>query len=215
MMSVTGIWTNNHSMVYRNSASGFTLLEVMLVIVLLGLTASMIIPSLAPTDNAALLEKEAIRLSRFLVNARDQALTKGQDLGLQLTDSGYRLLEFYKGRWRPIKHQSILSPVTLGADLSLDILPGESVWQASLALESKEGFVFAQGESPVGADQVEQDEDSDEYDNRALPQLFFWSSGEVSPARVRLSAKDNKVADSTLVLAESGMITVWDESAEF
>jgi general secretion pathway protein H len=92
----------------KRCASGFTLVEVLVVVVIIGLLASLVAVNLAP-DARQSLREEGARLAALLAHARDEAITTGVPLAWQRTDGGYRFLERAPNRtWRPIASDSTL-----------------------------------------------------------------------------------------------------------
>ena len=75
----------------RAKSHGFTLVEVLVVIVILGLFAAAVSIKLAP-DSRQRLREEAVRLAAVLTHARDEAITTGAALAWQRTDTGYRFV---------------------------------------------------------------------------------------------------------------------------
>ncbi len=78
---------------------GMTLVEVMTVLFIIGLTAGIVTLTLPqrPTEEQA----SAQAFATVLRNAQDQAIFAGQPLGLQLTDRGYTLVQWRQDGWRP------------------------------------------------------------------------------------------------------------------
>lgn len=186
---------------------GFTLLEIMLVMVLLGLAISAILPSLIPDDSGALMQKEARRLVMLTQSLQEQALISGQDMGLQQTHDGYRFLVYQQGTWQPVTGNRTLSPVALSTALGLAILPGESVWRETLELEKDKGFTFDFSDEKPSSDT------DDEL--KAEPDLFFWASGEISPAELRIfpTAKDSSNNLFSVNIEEHGAIVLVEGAA--
>ncbi len=190
----------------RDKVKGFTLLEIMLVMVLLGLAISAILPSLMPDDSGALMQKEARRLVMLTQSLQEQALVSGQDMGLQQTRDGYQFLVYQQGKWQPVTGSRILSPVALNTALGLVILPGASVWRDTLELEQDKGFTFAPYDEEPSSDS--------EDEPKAKPDLFFWASGEVSPAELRIFSTDNPSSLFSVNIKEHGAITLVEEAVQ-
>lgn len=72
--------------------SGFTLVEVLVVLVILGIVVAMIGVNFAP-DPRRNLETEAHRLTLLLGQARDEAVTTGSSIVFELETQGYRFLQ--------------------------------------------------------------------------------------------------------------------------
>jgi general secretion pathway protein H len=97
----------------RSRRRGFTLIEVLVVIVILGLLAAAVSIKLAP-DARQSLREEAVRLAAVLTHARDEAITTGAALAWQRTDTGYRFVQRAPDRsWVAITDDPGLRPRSL------------------------------------------------------------------------------------------------------
>ncbi len=70
-------------------SSGFTLVELLVVLVVIGISLGMVIPQLMP-DNRAQLRTEAQRLALLLENATLEARASGRSLGWSGEQAHYR-----------------------------------------------------------------------------------------------------------------------------
>ncbi len=80
---------------------GFTLLEVMLVVLLMGLLAAAVIPNLSLRGFQA--ERESQQLAGRLVNLSQLAVVEGRVFGLQVDSQGWSLRIWREGRWLPFR----------------------------------------------------------------------------------------------------------------
>jgi general secretion pathway protein H len=81
---------------------GFTLVELLVVIVIIATLVSLIAVRLSPDARQGLRE-EAVRLAALLGHARDEAIATGAPLAWQRTDAGYQFLQRGSDRtWQPI-----------------------------------------------------------------------------------------------------------------
>ena len=177
----------------RHRQLGFTLLEVMLVIVLLGLAISVVIPTLMSDDSGSIVSKEARRLVMLTQLAQEYALVNGVDMGLKKNIDGYHFLLYQEGKWKQATVNKVLSPIKLSEGITFDIKPGSSVWHEALEWEQSNGFSFEQLSNSKSDLQ---------------PDLFFWASGEVSPATIELFAKNSPKRASTVQIEEHGVIAL-------
>lgn len=153
---------------------GFTLLEVLMVVLVVGILSSVVMLSVGTGGAERHLREEANRLAALLEQAASEAVMQNQELGLQLTGSGYRFLCLDEGRqeWASCA-EDIFRERELASGLALRLqTPGDIKALPRLKTE-KEG---------TGADQ----EDAD----RLSPDLFLLSSGEASTAVLELRVEE-------------------------
>jgi general secretion pathway protein H len=144
----------------RRSA-GFTLLELMVVMVLIGIIFSFAMLSMGGDDIADLMEREARRLETLLALANDEAIVRGEELGIRFADDGYEFLVLALDGWK-MPDDGLLKGYNLPADIQLLLeLEGEQ----SLAVE-----------------------DSEE-DAELPPQVLILSSGEMTPFSVTFNSR--------------------------
>ena len=97
---------------------GMTLVEVMTVLFIIGLTTSLVALTLPerPTQEQA----TAQAFARVLREAQETAILAGQPVGLKLEEQGYGLVRWRQNAWRPQGRLVRLSPrmdITLRADI--------------------------------------------------------------------------------------------------
>jgi general secretion pathway protein H len=159
--------------------SGFTLIEVLLVIVLMAVLMGVAVVSLNPSDPARRLQQERERLQAKVGYARLLAETDQLEVGLQLLNEGYRFLRFDKTRqqWFIIDTDPALKPQkTLGiAYLWRDA----GVSQSITSTAPLEGAV--------------------------LPDMLLLSSGEATPGELSISSRDDsRIVPLTLLINDLG-----------
>lgn len=79
--------------------AGFTLVELMVVLVIIGIVSAAALLSTRGGDPGRALQREADRLALCLDRALDQALAGPRHLGLRLGPQGYGFLTYRTGRW--------------------------------------------------------------------------------------------------------------------
>ncbi len=140
---------------------GFTLLEVLVVMLVIGVLVSFAMLSLRQGDNR--LEEEAQRLAELIKLAAEEAIFEGREHAVEFSDEGYTFLAFDGEKWQPLPDEPILRPRTLPDD-------------ASLSVDVEGDYVT------LGADPDEEDQDE-----RATPsRIYLLSSGEVTPFHITL-----------------------------
>ena len=86
--------------------AGMTLVEVMAVLFIVGLTAGIV--TLTLPENPSDEEASAQAFARVLTDAQDRAIMTGQPVGLNLTERGYMLVQWRQDGWRPVGRPVIL-----------------------------------------------------------------------------------------------------------
>ena len=89
------------------NASGFTLVELMVVLLIIGLMASVVVFSF-PAGSSA-LEEDAQRFAARTAALRDNAILQSRPMAVQVTPSGYSFLERRKGSWSVIEDKPFVS----------------------------------------------------------------------------------------------------------
>lgn len=168
----------------RHLQSGFTLLEILLVLVLIAVIAGLAMLSVGGGDHRR-LHAEALRLKTVIVESADEALLQGSDLGLVFDETGYQVEYFdhKEGSWMPLTEKLFGHhewPVGISVTMTLD---GEDFDESALQ---------------------QQAEDSD-LDG---PQLLFLSSGEASPFTIEFNSIDK---EQRARLVSDGVSGVWLE----
>ena len=142
---------------------GFSLLELMIVMVIIGILVSIFTLSVGSfDDNEA--EEHARRLEALLDLAMEDATMQGREIGLRIYQHGYEFsarapqvdeqgLQYWA--WVRLDDDRFLQPRELGDDYALELI-----------VEGKE----------LDLD-FDRKEDEDEY----LPQIYIFSSGDVAP----------------------------------
>jgi general secretion pathway protein H len=133
----------------------------MVVVAIIGIMAGALILSSGLGSEERIQEREAYRLSGLLGLLREEALMQNRDFALELTESGYRFLQYdyVQLRWIPPINERLFVDYTL---------PDERL-SVELVLEGR----YIPLESAF--------EEAPEDDAAPEPQLLVLSSGELTP----------------------------------
>ena len=152
--------------------TGFTLLEVILVILLSGLLVSAVVVNFSWDNRDDKLEQEAHRFQQLFHYAAETALMRQQEWGVVIKPNGYEFLVYQPedDKWLPVETPASMAWHELAAGqelkLELDGLP----WQEDSLL----------GELNWDTDALEAEQRQAD-DVAVLPHIFILSSGEITP----------------------------------
>ena len=85
----------------RDPESGFTLVELMVVVAIIGLAAAAVVLTLPAADGG--MPAQATRFAARVANLRDRAVIEGRNYGLWVTASGYGFERRRGDAWEPIE----------------------------------------------------------------------------------------------------------------
>jgi len=152
---------------------GFTLVEILVVLVIVGILVSVAFLSFGILGEERSLEREARRLNSLIELVSDEATTQGRDFGIEFMISGYRFVE----------HDPLIDYwyEIIGDDYLVQRNLDEGV-EFELVLEGKRIELHEE------AIKIEQDDEdtlrrdtTDDY----LPHVLILSSGDISPFELR------------------------------
>ena len=175
-VSVTKYIMNSHDPIKfmkTNHSKGFTLIEVMVVVALIGIIVTLVQFNFSGKRPDDLLKQESYRFAAIFTVASDYGMLNNIELGVVIKKNSYQFLGFDGAQWKPIPDQDWLSlvemPQGIEMSLSLDELPIE------------EPLLF-------DADTFRQKEEDDfsllsdeEKVKQLIPQLYILSGGDISP----------------------------------
>ncbi|EGD9457231.1 type II secretion system protein GspH [Escherichia coli] len=113
---------------------GFTLLEIMLVIFLIGLASAGVVQTFA-TDSESPAKKAAQDFLTRFAQFKDRAVIEGQTLGVLIDPHGYQFMQRRHGQWLPVSATRLSAQVTVPKQVQMLLQPGSDIWQKEYALE--------------------------------------------------------------------------------
>jgi len=149
--------------------SGFTLLEVLVVVLLMGIILSFASLKLGDGGQARMLSQEARRVQAVLQLAREEAILQTKEYGLRFQPTGYEFFVLSPPEWKRLgKSDETLRPRSFPESM-----------EASLELEGESLQLLPSNDKNAKNEKTEK--------NR--PQILILSSGEMTPFTLTLRAK--------------------------
>ncbi len=176
-------------------ASGFTLLELLVVLVIIGIVSSFAVLSTGLTARDKPLGKESQRLLALMQMASEESVLKTEELGLIVSNDSYHFVRYDQNAWQPLK-DDLYRERSLPDNLTLD-----------LVLEGRP--IVLDDPSQTDSKATAKSDMKDAKDKPKPPQILFLSSGEVSPFTLTLSEHPG-AAQSVIKSVGDGSFTVDD-----
>lgn len=145
--------------------SGFTLLEIVVVLFIIGIITGVALLNVAGDPAADAVETEGRRLAALIQFNREAATLRIEERGLRLDETQYRWFVYEDGDWLPTMDTGVKTERELPGGLTLAL----SVEDFPAELK--------------GTEDASSDEDDDE---ESLPQLWLSSTGEMLPFEIIL-----------------------------
>ncbi|MCT7944663.1 type II secretion system minor pseudopilin GspH [Shewanella baltica] len=160
--------------------AGFTLMEVMLVILLMGLTAAAVTMSIGNSGPQQALDRTARQFIAATEMVLDETVLSGQFIGIVIEKTSYQFVFYKDGKWEPLDKDRLLSEKQMEPgvvmNLVLDGLP--------LVQDDEEDDSWF--EEPL----IEPS--ADDKKKHPEPQVMLFPSGEMSAFELTFITKTDK-----------------------
>lgn len=158
--------------------TGFTLMEVLLVVLIMGLAASAVTFTIGGADKQQALERVARQFMASTELVLDETVLSGHFIGIVIEKDSYKFVFYDEGKWKPLQQDRLLAEREM-----------EDGVQMHLVLEGL----------PLSQDDEEQDSwfdepliepSADDKKKFPEPQVMLFPSGEMSSFELTFVAKD-------------------------
>ena len=166
---------------------GFTLIEVLVVITIVGIILSMAVLSLGVIGENKELDTEVRRYVSLMELARDESMLQGREYGLEVLQQGYRFVELdpLTRQWTEILGDDVLRSRSLPETIELELYLEDQ----RIALEYDAAALNA-----------DDDEDDDRKIQQYAPHVFIFSSGDMTPFELHFRQRVND--ESTILTGD-------------
>ena len=166
------------SIATRQQNKGFTLIEVMLVVALIGVIVTLVQFNFVGSSVEDKLKKESLRFAGVYELAAEYAMLNNVELGIVFEEQQYQIVGFDGIRWSPLADNNLSAAHKFSSgvvyELQLDDLPLEEK-----PLFDTDTFV------------VESDDFREEEEQVIIPQLYILSGGDITPFSVEFSIESD------------------------
>lgn len=165
----------------RRHNRGFTLLEILLVMVLLSLTAVVVVPTF-PNKNNDDAKFEAERFYQLIQLWIEKSLVMSKTMGVRVEKDGYSLLELTGNDWAEVtKKGRTVTSVEMPDDVTMKL--------DVVGIEDTEDQLFSR--ESLFDEMVFNEEDKKKQANP--PQLVLFGNGEIFPFTMTFLANGNEL----------------------
>jgi general secretion pathway protein H len=151
--------------------SGFSLIEILVVIVIIGIVMSIAILSITLAGGDNQLRDEAQRIVSLVAVAQDESLLQGREFGLEFMQNSYRFVEFdpLARQWSEVVGDDTLRLRQLPEELRLELF----IEDRRVMLKTDPANTESKDGNRAGI-------------KRYAPHVLIYSSGDMSPFEVHL-----------------------------
>lgn len=154
-------------------AAGFTLVEILVVVVIVGTIVSIAMLSFGVLGTDRELQTEARRFASLIEMARDEAAMQSREFGIEIMTGAYRFVEYdgLTGRWADV--------------------PGDDTLRLRRLPEDEEFELYIEDKRIRLDEEPAQFDDPDEKRGMSsikpyAPHLLLFSSGDATPFELRI-----------------------------
>ena len=176
--------SRRYSSPYRLNIKGFTLIEILVVIVIISISVGMVVVNITSGGVEKKAEEEVIRLQQLLRVAHQQSVIRAEEYGVRFYKTGYRFMKYdeLNKQWADIPNDRLLRNRLLAEPLELDL------YIEQLSVEIPEST----DDDPEPPEETEEPIENGKTQTRApalnsidskiiKPQIFLLSSAELTP----------------------------------
>jgi type II secretion system protein H len=189
---------------------GFTLIEILVVVVIIGVVVLGAILSLGATGKDSQLERERDRLSALMAYVHERGGMLTLEYGIRCGQHGYRFVYFdnITNQWAPETVDDTLRPRRLPAGLALQML----VEGRPIVLDDKALSLSKSATTPAGGTISTLGDMPSSFNNQLAdnsPQIMLFSNGDTNTFALTI-ARDGVGRSVTLQNQSDGSIKVGD-----
>lgn len=199
-------------MLSRRHSSGFTLIEIMLVLVIMGLVAGYVVVNAFGNDPQDKLKNEALRFHAVATLASDFAVLNQIEFGLVIDDqrNSYKFVFLDDNdKWVDVPDNPAFVEREIPEEIQIQLLLDGFEWESEETLFSSESL-FSEALS-VSTDSVQIGNKEDMPP--PPPQVMFLSSGDLTEFTLRFRFFDLQISDAEFTVSSKGYLPLINDIA--
>ncbi|GIU52477.1 MULTISPECIES: type II secretion system minor pseudopilin GspH [Shewanella] len=173
--------------------AGFTLLEVLLVALLMGLTAAAVTMTSGTSGPEQALTKTARKFIATTELVIEETILSGQFLGIVVEEDEYEFVYYKDGKWEPLTGDRQLAPQQMEQDVSLSLL--------------LDGLPLVQEDEDDESwfDEPLIDESKEDKKKNPEPQILLFPSGEMTTFELSFLTDDQNGKEVEVLVVGDAM----------
>jgi len=158
--------------VHLNKVKGFTLIEVMMVVALIGVIVTLVQVNFSSNRPEDILKQSSARFAGIFDLATEYSMLNNIELGLVVEKKQYKFLGYDGTKWSELANNKLLSDIKIaeGVELVLEL--------DDLPIDDSQLF-------DASTFNLEDDEDEftirDQEEKKIIPQVYILSGGDITP----------------------------------
>jgi len=186
----------------KRRLAGFTLIEILVVLVIVGIIVAAALLSLGTLGDDRNLQTQARRLSTLLQMATDDATIQGRDFGIEVMTTSYRFVEHdpLLNQWFEVTDDEMMRERKLEEGTEFELV----IEEHRVLLEDEARETESENEEVEGNRDL-----TDDY----LPHILILSSGDASPFELRIVRSSDR-AEVLVRMSAAGELKIVDEDDE-
>lgn len=169
---------------------GFTLLELLIVMGVVGVLASLVTLSISGSDFNDELEREARKVAAQVSLLQDEAIVQSRETGIRVWANAYRFWQWNpQAGWLPLEGDDDFKPHTLPDDAEIELaLTGQPLLLDPLPVKGFPAIQPSKPDSSISSGTTTTPPPPKFKTN--MPHLMLFSSGESVPFELSLTHPD-------------------------
>ena len=164
----------------KQNNRGFTLIEVMLVILVVGFLLNTIVINMTSSPVEEKLEAHSHKFAALFNLASEYSLLNNVELGLLVEDNSYQFLGFDGVRWLPIPSKDSFTQQQFEPPFAITLRLDELELDGQMIIDQS-----------MFEDMLEDEDGFEEEDEPVYPQVFILSGGDITPFNLTFTYDDD------------------------